>query len=383
MTENNINLFSTQSLVRKAGRILLSIFLLLLACIIGLVSVLLLWSYPGKPKPFVDKNGSPLSGSISEKIYVNINGVKQGMFIKSKDRKNPVLLYLHGGMPDYFLTEKYPTGLEDYFTVCWWEQRGSGISYRAVIPSETVTLDQLVSDTLEVTNYLRHRFFKDKIYLMGHSGGTFIGIQAAARAPELYYAYIGVAQMSNQLKSEKLAYDYMLRQFKTNGNTKMVQKLEAAPVMMTNSVPDKYLAVRDEAMHRLGIGTTHDMKSVIGSIFLRSLQSREYTLSEKFNTWHAKASSGVNILWNTVMATDLAKKVPKLDIPVYFFHGIYDYTCNYTLAKEYFSKLKAPVKGFYTFKKSAHSPIFEEPEKTQKILREDVLLGTRGLADKK
>ena len=196
---------------------MLIIFSVLLACILILVGVLQLWS-PGKPTPFVDENGNPLAGSISEKVFVNINGVEQGMFIKSKDATHPVLLYLHGGMPDYFLTQKYPTGLEDYFTVVWWEQRGSGISYSANIPPETMTLEQMISDTLEVTNYLRHRFGQEKIYLMGHSGGTFIGIQAAARAPELYYAYIGVAQMSYQLKSEKLAYEYMLQQFKENGN---------------------------------------------------------------------------------------------------------------------------------------------------------------------
>ncbi|HBF36378.1 MAG TPA: alpha/beta hydrolase [Firmicutes bacterium] len=383
MTEKNINFLSWKSLPPKAGRIILIIFSIILVCIIALVSVLLLWSYPGKPKPFVDKNGNSLPGSISEKIYVNINGIKQGMFIKSEDQKNPVLLYLHGGMPDYFLTAKYPTGFENYFTVCWWEQRGSGISYNTDTSSESVTIDQLVSDTLEVTNYLRHRFHKNKIYLMGHSGGTFIGIQVAERAPDLYYAYIGVAQMSNQLQSEKLAYDYMLKQFKADGNIKMIRKLEAAPVSLKDGIPDAYLAVRDQAMHSLGIGTIHDMRSVVDGIFLESLQSREYTLSEKFNTWRAKLSSGVDILSDTMMATDLAKKVPKLDIPVYFFHGIYDYTCNYTLAKEYFQKLKAPVKGFYTFKKSAHSPIFEEPEKVQKILQEDVLAGTSSLADKK
>src|SRR6187549_348329 len=103
-----------------------------------------------------------------------------------------------------------------------------------------MNLEQMISDTLELTNYLRQRFDKDKIYLMGHSGGSFIGIQAAARSPELYYAYIGVAQMSNQLKSEKLAYDYMLQQFEKNGDTKMLQKLEAAPVTMMCGTPHQY-----------------------------------------------------------------------------------------------------------------------------------------------
>jgi len=331
----------------------------------------------------VDENGSPLVGSISEKVFVNINGVEQGMFIKSKDATHPVLLYLHGGMPDYFLTQKYPTGLEDYFTVVWWEQRGSGISYSADIPPETMTLEQMISDTLEVTNYLRHRFGKEKIYLMGHSGGTFIGIQAAAQAPELYHAYIGVAQMSNQLKSERLAYEYMLQQFKESGNTKMVRKLEEAPVTMTGGTPDAYLALRDEAMHSLGIGTTHDMHSVIMGIFLPSLINREYTLIEKVNMWRGKSHSGFSLLGDTMLATDLSKQVPELDLPVYFFEGIYDYTCSYTEAKSYFEKLKAPIKGFYTFEQSAHSPLFEEPEKTLKILQEDVLAGTNSLADAK
>src|SRR3972149_6569643 len=165
MTNKKNNRLPIKSFVRKAVRIMLTMISIILACILILVGVLQQWS-PGKPTPFVDENGSPLAGSISEKVFVNINGVEQGMFIKSKDATHPVLLYLHGGMPDYFLTEKYPTGLEDYFTVVWWEQRGSVLSYSADIPRETMTLEQMISDTLEVTNYLRHRFGKEKIYLM-------------------------------------------------------------------------------------------------------------------------------------------------------------------------------------------------------------------------
>jgi pimeloyl-ACP methyl ester carboxylesterase len=93
---------------------------------------LLLYS-PGKMEPFVDDSGKPIVGSISEKIFVKIDGVQQGMIIKSKDATNPVLLYLHGGLPDYFLTHKYPSVLEDYFTVVWWERRGSGLSFNPEI----------------------------------------------------------------------------------------------------------------------------------------------------------------------------------------------------------------------------------------------------------
>ena len=372
--------FSIHSIKHKGGRIMLIIFSGLLISLFVLVGVLFIMS-PGKPEPFLDKNGNILTGSISEKIHVNINGLEMGMFIKSKDATHPVLLYLHGGMPDYFLTRKYPTGLEDYFTVVWWDQRGSGISYNANIPPESMNLEQMLSDTKEVTNYLRKRFGKKKIYLMGHSGGTFIGIQMAARAPELYYAYIGVAQMSNQLISERLAYEYMLKQFKEEGNQKMVRKLESAPVTFSGGISDSYLSLRDVSMHSLGIGTTHEMKSVITGILLPSFTCREYTLSEKINMWRGKSRSGVSILWDKMLATDFAVQIPKIVIPVYFFHGVFDYTVSYVLAKDYFEKLKAPQKGFYTFKQSAHSPLFEEPERMKQIFQEDILEGKNNLAD--
>jgi pimeloyl-ACP methyl ester carboxylesterase len=74
--------------------------------------------------------------------------------------------------------------------------------------------------------------------------------------------------------------------------------------------------------------------------------------------------------------------VTRLEIPVYFLHGIYDYTVSYPLAQLYFNQLEAPSKGFYTFEHSAHSPLFEEPGRMGKIIQEDVLARKNGLADK-
>jgi len=316
-----------------------------------------------------------------EKAFAEINGMRQGMIIQSENSARPVLLFLHGGMPEYFLTERYPVGLENDFTVAWWEQRGSGLSYKRGIPRKTMNVEQFIADTLSVTNYLRDRFGKDKIYLMAHSGGTFFGIQAAARAPELYHAYVGVAQMVHQLESERLAYEYMLEQFKQAGDARMVRRLAAARVTMTDGTPPAYLALRDRAMHSLGIGTMHDMGSVLSGVIWPHLRSRHYTPGEKINLWRGKLSGGVSALWDEMLATDIADVQTELALPVYFFHGIHDYTVSYRLAKDYFRRLKAPLKGFYTFDRSAHSPLFEEPERARRIMREDVLAGSNGLAD--
>jgi len=370
--------------LRKAASVMWTVLGFFLAVSLVFLGILLAWS-PGQPQPFLDENGQPLAGSFSEKIYVQINGVEQGMFIKSRNLHNPVLLFVHGGpgMPEYWLTQRYPTGLENHFTVVWWEQRGSGLSYNLDLPPGSMTAEQFIADTLEVTRYLLNRFGKEKIYLMGHSWGSYISIQAAAQAPELYYAYIGMGQVSDQLESEQLAYAYALTHYTNNGDLRVLRKLEAAPPAMTVPLPAAYEALRDEYMHRAGIGTTREMTSVITGIFLPSWQFREYTLAEKVNLWRGKiySRSRAFSLWETMLATDLTQQVTELTIPVYFFHGIYDYTCAYPLARAYFEKLNTPLKGFYTFDNSAHSPIFEEPEKVLKILLEDVLNGTNSLAD--
>jgi pimeloyl-ACP methyl ester carboxylesterase len=350
---------------------------------VAIVAVLLFWSWPGRPAPFLDERGHPLPDSISEKIRVNINGFEQGMFLRAHDKTKPVLLYLHGGMPEYFLTQRYPTGLEAEFVVCWWEQRGSGLSYRPGMSPASVTVEQLVDDTLALTNHLRQRFGTEQIYLMGHSGGSFLGMHAVARAPELYHAYIGVAQMANQVKSEKRAYDYMLARCKVEGRTALLRKLEAAPVTLEHGMPPAYFRVRDEAMHALGVGTMREMRSVVTGLFLLSLRNRHYTLPEKINTWRGKAATGVSSMWNEMLVVDLAEQVPAVAVPVYFLHGLHDYTCTHAEASIYFDRLTAPIKGFYTFRDSAHSPMFEEPDKVMAILRKDVLNGTNRLADRR
>lgn len=344
----------------------------------------LVWPWStGTPRPFLDAAGLPVADSISEKTWVDINGVQQGMVVRGMDVANPVLLVVHGGpgMPDYFLTEKYPPELEDLFTVVWWDQRGTALSYDRHIPAASMTIEQFISDTLTVTDCLRHRFHQDKIFLLGHSWGSFIGIHAAARSPQRYHAYLGMGQMVSQLESEKLAYDYMLEAYRQLNDSAMVRGLEAAPVSTTIGTLPAYLKLRDEAMHQLGIGTTHDMKSVITGIFLPSLKFHGYTVREKVNLWRGRSFSQSFGLWEQVIHVDLRTAVPRLQVPVYFLEGKYDYTCSAVLAREYFRSLDAPIKGFYEFNLSAHSPIFEQQAQVHRVLQVDVLSGTNTLAN--
>jgi pimeloyl-ACP methyl ester carboxylesterase len=374
-----------KTILNMAVRLIMSFLVLLLACILSLTVALIIIS-PGKPAPFRNADGSIIIGSISEKIRVNINGAEQGIIIRGRDIRSPILLFVHGGpgMPEYFLAEKYGAALENYFTVCYWEQRGGGLSYTSGMQSDNITTDVLVADTISVTNYLRNRFGRDKIYLMAHSWGTFISIQAAEKAPDLYKAYISMEQIVNTRESEKQAYRYMLEQYGSSGDTKMIQKLDSYPILDSDAAMLSYFKsmLRDQTMHALGIGTMHGMKSVFTGIFIPVFECRAYTLSEKINIWRAKAFlRNDTVLLNELFTTDISVKVPKLDIPVYFFSGSYDYTVSHSLTKQYFNELQAPAKGFYIFDSSAHTPMFEEPEKFMKIMLDDVQSGDFSLAN--
>lgn len=346
-----------------------------------ILTIILFYMRNGIPLSFHDEKGTPIANHISEKIFVEINGMKQGMFIKGKNTSNPLLLFLHGGpgMPEYAISRCYPNILEDYFTVCWWEQRGAGLSYNPGIPLETMTFEQLIADTISVTNYLIQRFGQPKIYLMAHSGGSLIGLQTVSNVPSLYRAYISTGQITNQFESEKLAYIFMKEQYKSNKNAKMLRKIEKYTIEEINT--PSYKRFRDEPMHKLGIGTTHRMKSVINGIFRPVMLQTEYTMKEKMNVWRGKYfTSRIAGLWDKLVETDLTNTVQTIQIPVYFLHGIFDYTTSYILARDYFNRLEAPLKGFYTFDQSAHSPLFEEPEK-MKLIIEDILAGTINHAD--
>ena len=376
-----------KSILKRVVRIMLCIVAVLLAGLVVLAAALFIIS-PGKPAPFRDENGAAVKDSISEKIWVDINGARQGMFIRGRSINNPVLLFVHGGpgMPEYFLAEKYGNLIENDFTVCYWEQRGGGLSYRSGMSGSGITAAQLVEDTIGVTNYLRERFRQDKVFLMAHSWGTFIGIQTAAKAPELFKAYIGMEQIVDMRRSEKEAYRYMLDQYTAAGKTDTINKLKAYPILEDDSdtsiLPYFKSLLRDQTMHELGIGTMHEMRSIITGVFIPVFQCRAYTLGEKINIWRAKAflRSDTQLL-PELFAADLSADVPKLDIPVYFLSGSYDYTVSRTLTRDYFKTLQTPVKGLYIFENSAHTPMFEEPDKFTRMMREDVLRGEFSNAD--
>lgn len=355
--------------IKITGITLLSIITFLL---IGLIALVL--NSPGVLEPLRDIEEKEIIGSLSEKNFTEIGGMQQGFFIRSENPENPVILFLHGGpgspeLPIIIPFEKSER-LEKYFTMCYWDQRGAGMSFSKSIDPATMTVEQMVEDTRQMTEYLQQRFNQDKIYLMGHSWGTYLGVKTIEKYPENYLAFIGIGQVSNQLESEKTAYNYMLQYAKEINDKRAVKKLEKFDVNATDFPTLKYLlSARSLLMNKYRIGIMHDDEFSVTGLFKNLLTFKGYTLSEKLYYFNGSLFS-LNNVWHYIASDNLNETSTDFSIPIYIIHGKYDYQVSHTLSKEYFDKIDAPKKAFFTFENSAHSPNMEEPEKFVGIVRE-------------
>lgn len=337
---------------------LLCMLLVLVAAGIGLFW----WMSPGKIEPLETKS----ENGIAAIEFVEINGVTQGMMLRGQDTSNPVLLFLHGGpgSPEYTYTQKALEQLTADFTICWWEQRGSGLSYSGKIPPETMTLAQLIEDTAEVTRFLCQRFDKEQVYLMGHSWGSFLGAHTVARYPKLFATYIGVGQVADQLRSEQLGYAYMME----HGDVKLQKQLEAFTLETPVDLSTAYMEVRGNGLNALGVGITHEFTSFFSDLVAPILRSPVYTMMQKINFVRGMTYS-TEYLWDVVTEERLFETVPSLQVPVYILQGAWDFQTSTVVAKEYFDALEAPDKQYHLFEHSAHSPMIEEPERFAEVLR--------------
>ena len=296
------------------------------------------------------------------------------IMLLSDDVTHPVLLVCGGGpgIPQYLLEDSYPSALSEVFTVCYWDYRGTGASYRSGIEASEMTTERYIKDTLAVTAYLSDRFSNEKIYIMGHSFGTYLALKTVQAYPEYYKCYIGMSQIVDQTQSEYLAFDYMKEQYEKNGNTKMAKKFEKYDIRNSSQDYDDYFfsGLRDKAMHDLGVGTARDMHSVISGIFFPSLRCKAYTQKERINIWKGKAFSREFPVTKDAIVFNAMRDVPKLELPICIIAGEYDYTCCFSLQQAYYDFIDAPRKKLFVFENSAHSPVYEEYDEGKRVLEE-------------
>jgi L-proline amide hydrolase len=303
--------------------------------------------------------------SISMLEQVEINGVGHEVMIRGVDRSNPILIFVHGGpgCSEIPYVRKYQQELEQHFTVVHYDQRGSGKSYHFSEDYSNLTTDVLVDDLLALRNYVTEELGQEKVILIGHSFGTYIGMKAAAKAPTQFHAYIGIGQMANTLQSELESLQYTYEQAKQAGNAEDVKKLERVrgPIEQGKELTPRILVQKYGGAARL----IHENSDYISGF----LFNPEYNGLDMIR-FYTGVLSLQGILLREALDQNLPEMVDHLEIPTYFVMGKYDYMTTANAARDYFDVLDAPLKEFVVFNKSAHYPQFEEKEKFADWLQE-------------
>lgn len=297
-----------------------------------------------------DASGQALAESIHSLEKVVLGGVEQWILIRGHNRSHPLLLFLHGGpgMPMMYMAHKFQRNLEDRFVCVQWDQRGAGKSYNKNIPIETMTVEQMLSDGYDLIQMLRQRFQQPKIYLVGHSWGSYLGMLMINRHPELFHAYVGVGQVVHEQKAREITAGFLRETAQAINNSDALKELEQFGP-----------AIHEKWLFKFG-GELYGETSFMPFIWT-GLKAQEYGLMDTFKVSKGSNFSSRHMQYDAIPG-QLADHVKKVSVPVYFFTGRYDYNTPFDLIEWYYEILDAPFKQMVWFDKSAHFPFFSEPE---------------------
>ncbi len=329
--------------------------------ILSLIVLLFLARWIGK-----GVNRRTPSGGINESMYVDINGSKQWISIYGKDKNNPVLLYLHGGpgaassLYDYAFTRKW----SDVYTVVTWDQRGCGKSYDKSHP-ETITADIMMQDGKAMTEFLRDYLQVEKITLLGHSWGSYLGANLALAHPEYYEAFIGAGQFIDRDENERRLYAAALSwSEKDTEGREMVEKWGAT------LAGEEDVHLRSKIMERYGYGMMKDGTDY--SLFTTVLFNPYYSLKEILDYLKREQLSAE---YNSFFLSDGFLEMSLLgrcdyEVPYYNINGDIDYQTNYSLACEYFEQVNAPKKQMFVMKDATHGLLESRSEEFSGFLHQ-------------
>ena len=335
---------------------------------VGLLSVAVLaalFSRSATTAPILAAERTADPSSIAELVEVPLGGGTQTVMLRGRSVDNPVILYLAGGPGGTDLgAMRADTGLESDFVVATWDQRGTGHSYAALEPTRTFTLDRMVQDTIELTDWLRERFDEPRIHLVGNSWGSILGALAARRAPDRYHAFVGTGQMVSVTETDRAFWEDTLAWARSAGQTDLVATLQS-------NGPPPY--PRDRMLdYEPALSHEHDWNAYpeldLGREMPEILFVPEYDLMDRINGFRGLLDT-LDVLYPQLQHLDLRVSAASLDVPVYVVLGAHEARGRAEPARDWYEQLEAPSKELVIFEHSGHRPQFEEPAAFVTLMR--------------
>ena len=338
----------------------------------ALVALAVFIALPAGTPEIRDANGAVVPGSIAELATVEVGGSEQALMIRGTSTDNPVLLFLAGGPggSEIGSMRNLSEGLEQDFVVATWDQAGTGKSVGAFDPGMTV--ESTVADTIAVADYLRERFDEERVYLVGNSWGTILGVLAVKQSPELFHAFVGAGQMVSTVETDRMFYEDTLAWAQREGDSALAKTLRA-------NGPPPY---EDTLKYEAALAHEHDWNVYPGQDAIMekgempgNIMVGEYSLMEKLRLMGGMLDTFC-LLYPQLDGVDLRRDAASLDVPVYLVQGAYEARGRAIPAAEWFEMLKAPGKQMIVFEKSGHKSLFEEADRFRQVMTDTVLRAT-------
>ena len=362
----------------SAARRRLPIGSVMTGLVVAGLAILVAW--PASTPPVLGPNGLPAAGGIAELATVRLGGVDQAVMIRAADPDKPVLLYLSGGpgQSDLGSARALLEPLTADFVLAVWDQRGSGTSYAALDPTASVTLEQAVADTIELSEHLRDRFGEQKIYLLGESWGTTLGVLAVQDRPDLFHAYIGSGQMVSQRETDRIIWRDLLAYADRTGNGAMydqVLSLGEPPyrdMPWANSVVLGYYPLLEASYAPPAAYIERGNGSGIGPF---GVLASEYGFIDKANVIRGLIDM-FSLMYPQLQDVDFRTDVSALEVPVYVLDGAHELASRRDLALEWFEALSAPHKEWITYEDAGHAVVFEQADAFHRLMTESIVPAT-------
>jgi pimeloyl-ACP methyl ester carboxylesterase len=243
-----------------------------------------------------------------------------------------------------------------------------------------LTLDRAVSDTIELTNYLRRRFDEEKIYVLGESWGSTLGVLAVQEAPELFHAYLGSGQMVSQRITDQRIYADVLALAERTGDEALAERMRAYGEPPYEDIPyaNGFVMTQYEVLEEpYTPPQAYIERGTESGVGFFGLMASEYSVVGKVNALRGLIDM-FTIMYPQLQEIDFRQDVPRLEVPVYIVDGEKELAGRRDLALEWVEQLEAPIKRVYTFENAGHAVAFEQFEAFHRIMTETVVPETYG-----
>jgi pimeloyl-ACP methyl ester carboxylesterase len=268
---------------------------------------------------------------------------------------------------------------EKDFTLINWDQRGAGRTFGRYAPAELdedylienpLTVERMVEDGIELTEYLLNHLKKDKVILIGTSWGSILGTEMVLNRPDLFYAYIGHAQFVNFAENMKYAYQKVLQMAKETKDDTSIQTLGALgkPPYAEAKNSGQFLRIVKEYERKNSVPAPENWWKLAAE-YNNEKDSKDRYDGDDYSFINLVGHEKLGIK-SMVANIDFAKDGLVFKVPVYLIQGEADILTAKEINGPYFDKIIAPDKAYFLLPGAGHGHNQSVFDKQFQILKE-------------